>query len=157
MRFSTTGGLSLRRKRKPSEWLRILRALATDLCFFVEIGGRPVAICIALLNLDEVIRDFNGKLNPMNVVKLWWRLKVHRPKSFRCILLGIRQELRREERYRPLAMAICAELMRRSLEMGYEWADLGWTLEDNQPSEHHYSQSGWANLQAVPAVREGDR
>jgi hypothetical protein len=110
-----------------------LRALATDLCFFVEIGGRPVAICIALLNLDEVIRDFNGKLNPMNVVKLWWRLKVRRPKSFRCILLGIRQELRREERYRPLAMAICAELMRRSLEMGYEWADLGWTLEDNHP------------------------
>ena len=30
-----------------------LRALATDLCFFVEIGGRPVAISIALPNLNE--------------------------------------------------------------------------------------------------------
>ena len=30
-------------------------------------------------------------------------------------------------------MAMCAEVMRRSQEMGYEWGDLGWTLEDNHP------------------------
>jgi hypothetical protein len=110
-----------------------LRALATDLCFFVEISGRPVAISIALPNLNEAIRDFGGKLNPTNGLKLWWRLRVRRPKSFRFILLGIRAELRNDVRYRPLAMAMCAEVMRRSQEMGYEWGDLGWTLEDNHP------------------------
>jgi hypothetical protein len=110
-----------------------LRALATDLCFFVEIDGRPVGISIALPNLSESIRDFDGKLNPINALRLWWRLGVRRPKSFRFILLGIRAELRDDKRYRPLAMAMCAEVMRRSQEMGYEWGDLGWTLEDNHP------------------------
>ena len=110
-----------------------LRALATDLCFLVEIEGRPMAICVAVPNLDEVTRDFGGKLNPVNALKLWWRLKIRTPKSFRFILLGIRQELRAERRYRPLAMAICAEVMHRSHKLGYEWGDLGWTLEDNHP------------------------
>ena len=32
----------------------------------------------------------------------------------------------------PLAMAIIAELIRRGRKMGYEWAELGWTLEDNR-------------------------
>ena len=110
-----------------------LRVLATELCFFVEISGRPVGMCIALPNLNEVIRDFGGKLSPINAAKLWWRLKVRTPKSFRFVLLGIRTELRGDERYAPLAMAICAEVMRRSHSLGYEWADLGWTLEDNIP------------------------
>ena len=110
-----------------------LGPIANDLSFFAEIDGRPVGICICLPNLSEVIRDFDGKLSPVNMVKLVWRLKVREPKSGRLILLGIRTELRHEKRYAPLAMAICAELTRRGREMGYEWADLGWTHEDNHP------------------------
>jgi GNAT superfamily N-acetyltransferase len=108
-----------------------LGPIGNDLSFFADIDGRPVGICIALPNLNEVIRDFNGRLTPLNVLKLLWRLKVKGPKSGRFILLGIRTELRHKRRYAPLAMAICAELMRRSHEMGYEWGELGWTLEDN--------------------------
>ncbi|MBW2212368.1 MAG: hypothetical protein JRG67_15260 [Deltaproteobacteria bacterium] len=29
-------------------------------------------------------------------------------------------------------MAIIAELVRRGFKRGYEWAELGWTLEDNR-------------------------
>ena len=108
-----------------------LGPIADDVSFFADIDGRPVGICIALPNLNELIRDFNGKLGPVNVVKLVWRLKVRGTKSGRLILLGVRPELRRKRRYAPLAMAICAELIRRGHENGYEWAELGWTLEDN--------------------------
>jgi hypothetical protein len=103
-----------------------------ELSFFAEIDGRPVGICICLPNLNEVIRDFDGKLSPVNIAKLIWRLKIRRPKSARLMLLGIRTELRGKRRYGPLAMAIIAELVRRGLNRGYEWAELGWTLEDNQ-------------------------
>lgn len=106
--------------------------LDKQLSFFAEIDGRPVGICICLPNLNEVIRDFDGKLTPLNVAKLIWRLKIRRPKSARLMLLGVRTELRSKRRYAPLATAIIAELVRRGLEQGYEWAELGWTLEDNR-------------------------
>jgi hypothetical protein len=48
------------------------------------------------------------------------------------MLLGIRTELRGKKRYAPLATAVIAELVRRGLKEGYEWAELGWTLEDNR-------------------------
>jgi hypothetical protein len=106
--------------------------LDEELSFFAEIDGRPVGICICLPNLNEVIRDFDGKLSPLKIGKLIWRLKVRRPKSARLMLLGVRTELRGKRRYAPLATAIIAELVRRGLNRGYEWAELGWTLEDNR-------------------------
>ncbi len=108
------------------------RILDKELSFFAEIDGKPVAICVCLPNLNEVIRDFGGKLGPVNVAKLIWRLKIKRPKSARLMLLGIRTELRGKKRYAPLATAVIAELVRRGLKQGYEWAELGWTLEDNR-------------------------
>ena len=106
--------------------------LDKELSFFAEIDGQPVAICVCLPNLNEVIYDFKGKLNPVTVAKLIWRLKIRRPKSARLMLLGIRTDLRGKKRYAPLAMAVIAELVRRGLDQGYEWAELGWTLEDNR-------------------------
>jgi len=109
-----------------------LKLILNDLSFFAEIDGQPVAICICPPNLNEVVYDFKGKLSPLNVGKLLWRLKVKGPKSARLMMLGIRSELRGKKRYAPLAMAMIGELIRRGLRMGYEWAELGWTLEDNR-------------------------
>jgi len=106
--------------------------LDKELSFFAEIDGQPVAICVCLPNLNEVIFDFGGKLNPLTVGKLIWRLKIRGPKSARLMLLGIRTDLRGKKRYAPLAMAVIAELVRRGLKQGYEWAELGWTLDDNR-------------------------
>jgi len=106
--------------------------LDKELSFFAEIDGQPVAICVCLPNLNEVIFDFGGKLNPVTVGKLIWRLKIRGPKSARLMLLGIRTDLRGKKRYAPLAMAVIAELVRRGLKQGYEWAELGWTLDDNR-------------------------
>jgi hypothetical protein len=49
------------------------------------------------------------------------------------VLLGIREEMRNKKRYGALSMAMYAELAYRGLRHGYEWAELGWTLEDNHP------------------------
>ena len=109
-----------------------LKLILNELSFFAELDGQPVGICICPPNLNEVTRDFGGKLSPANVAKLVWRLKVREPKSARLMLLGIKTELRGKKRYAPLAMAIIAELIRRGRRLGYEWAELGWTLEDNR-------------------------
>lgn len=104
-----------------------------DIAFLAEINGRPVAVCIALPNLNEAVRDLNGDLFPFGWAKMLYRLKVKKPKSARLLILGIREELRGVKKYGPLSTAIYAELARRGMAAGYEWAELGWTLEVNKP------------------------
>ena len=107
--------------------------LDPELAFMVELEGRPVAMCIALPNLNEAARDLGGKLFPFGWMKFLWRLKVSHPKVGRLMMLGIRQELRGMRRYAPLSLAMFVEIARRGTKRGYEWAELSWTLEDNRP------------------------
>jgi len=102
------------------------------LSFFVEVDGKAVAMCVCLPNLNEAIRDFDGKLNLITIIKLLWRLKVRGLKSARLMLLGIRKNFRGSRRYAPLSTALYAEIAKRGIKAGYEWAELGWTLEDNR-------------------------
>jgi hypothetical protein len=117
--------------RKMAEDMKLL--LDEDLAFFATVDGREVACCVCLPNLNEAARDLRGKLFPFGVFKLLYRLKVKQPRSARLVLLGIRGELRGKKRYGALSTAVYAELARRGIEKGYEWAELGWTLEDNHP------------------------
>jgi hypothetical protein len=107
--------------------------LDPDIAFIAEVDGKPAAICIALPNLNEVIRDFDGRLTPVTVAKLVWRLKVRRPKSGRLMMLGIRSEFRNVRRYAGLSHALYVEIAMRGERRGYEWGELSWTLEDNRP------------------------
>lgn len=103
------------------------------LALVAEINGELAAICLAAPNLNEVIADLGGKLLPFGFLKLIWRLKVRTPKSGRLIMLGIKKKFRTQKRYGFLAMALVAEIAERGAKAGYEWAELGWTLEDNGP------------------------
>lgn len=98
-----------------------------------EIDGELVGMALAIPNLNEIIRDFQGKMTPTNVAKLLWRLKVERPKSARLAMLGIKAEYRKQKKYMPLALAMIADLARRGYQCGYEWSELSWTVEDNGP------------------------
>jgi hypothetical protein len=103
------------------------------LAILAEIDGRTAAMAIALPNLNEAIRDLDGKILPLGWAKLLYRLKVSRPKSARLCLLGIRKEYRNQRRYAGLALALVAEIQRRGGELGVKYGELSWTLEDNTP------------------------
>jgi len=97
---------------------------------FVEVDGEPVGVALAVPNLNEAIRDLNGRLFPFGFLKLLWRLKVRRPTSGRLVILGVRKEYR-TRRYAGLAYLLCDEIRRGAVESGFEWAEFSWTLEDN--------------------------
>jgi hypothetical protein len=96
-----------------------------------EIEGKPVAMCIALPNLNEAIADLDGNLLPLGWAKLLYRLKVSGTKTARLALLGIKKEYRGVKRYGALSLALITEMARKGKEAGYEWGELSWTLEDN--------------------------
>ncbi|MGB5811943.1 MAG: hypothetical protein WBG86_15495 [Polyangiales bacterium] len=102
------------------------------LSFFVEVDGEAVAMCVCLPNVNEAVRDFAGKLNFITVIKLLWRMKIRGVKSARLMLLGIRKDFRGSRRYAALSTALYGEVARQGIKAGYEWAELGWTLEDNR-------------------------
>ncbi len=116
---------------KMAEDMKLL--IDPNIAFFAEINGVPAGMVVALPNITEAIRDIDGKLFPFGWAKLVYRLKWQRLKSARLMLLGIKKEFRGVKRYGALSTAMYAELAHRGTAAGYEWAELGWTLEDNRP------------------------
>ena len=68
------------------------------------------AMALALPNLNDLVRDLDGKLLPLGLPKLLWRLKVQGPKSARLILLGIRKKYRLIRKYAGLSVFMYAEM-----------------------------------------------
>jgi len=104
-----------------------------NVAIVAEIDGELAGMALAIPNLNEIIRDFDGTLTPAKAAKLVWRLKVERTKSARLALLGIKGAYRKQKKYMPLALALIADLARRGYQYGYQWSELSWTVEDNGP------------------------
>jgi hypothetical protein len=104
-----------------------------ELSLITEVDGEPAAFAIALPNINELIRDMNGKLFPGGIAKLMWRLKVVGPKTARLALLGIRKKYRNHRKYAALSAYTYTKMNRAGRDIGIQWGELSWTDEDNGP------------------------
>jgi len=102
-----------------------------EITCIVFVNGEPAAAAMALPNLNEVIRDFNGKLLPLGLPKLVYRLKVQRPETARLFILGICKKFRSERRYAGLSLYMYARLNDAGQKLGIRWGELSWTDEAN--------------------------
>jgi hypothetical protein len=109
-----------------------LRLIAMpELTMIISINDEPVAVAVAVPNLNEMIADLKGKLLPFGVLKLLWRLKVGGPRSARLMILGIRRKLRGNRKYAGLSAYMYAEIHMQGERQGIRKGELSWTLEDN--------------------------
>ncbi len=105
-----------------------------DIAFMAEVHGKTVGMCIMLPNVNEAIQDLGGKLLPLGLIKLLWRIKVNHPRSTRLMMLGIRREITKNvKRYGGLSAAMYVEVAKRGTAKGYHWGELSWTREDDAP------------------------
>jgi hypothetical protein len=119
---------------------REAKKLASDLRLIVdpkvviiaEIDGEPAGMIVGIPNLNEAIRDFNGYLNPVNVLKLIWRLKVRGTRTGRILLFGVKRKFQRRRELFGLPFLLLYELYRGAIERRYEWAEESWILETNK-------------------------
>jgi hypothetical protein len=105
--------------------------LLPEITCIVSINGEPAGVAVALPNLNEMTRDLDGKLFPLGLPKLMWRLKVKGPTSARLVFLGIRKKWRHVRRYAPLSAFMYAHMNEGGKKLGIREGELGWTLEDN--------------------------
>jgi hypothetical protein len=116
---------------KQAKDLKLL--LDPRLTLVVSVSGEPAAVAIALPNLNELTRDFGGKLSPLNLAKLLWRLRVQGAKTARLAILGIRKKYRHQKRYAGLSTYMYCALNQSGQRCGLDWGELSWTFEDNSP------------------------
>jgi hypothetical protein len=98
-----------------------------------EYDGRPVAFALGLPNLNEVIRDLDGRLLPFGWAKLLWRLKVKGVTSARVPLMGVKRKFADTMRGQLLPFHLMNAGRDASLALGYTKFEFSWVLEENMP------------------------
>ncbi len=96
-----------------------------------EYDGNAVGFAILLPNLNEVIRDFKGRLFPFNWLKMLLRLR--RVRSGRVALMGVRRSFNGGLIGGMVPLALIHSLQKNARPKGMERAELSWILEDNMP------------------------
>lgn len=105
--------------------------LRPEITCIVFVNGLPAAFAVAVPNINEAIRDLNGKLLPTGLFKLLYRMKVERPETARLAFLGIKKEFRQNRRYAGLSLYLYARLNDAGYRLGIRWGELSWTDEAN--------------------------
>ena len=104
-----------------------------DLVRVAELDGEPVAFMMAVPNMNELIRDFDGHLFPFNWAKLLWRLRKLKVETMRVPLMGVARRLQSSRLASQIAFMMIEYIRRAGVEKyGARRTEIGWVLEDNQ-------------------------
>jgi hypothetical protein len=102
-----------------------------ELVKIAEVDGSPAAFMVVLPNINEAIRDLNGRLLPFGWLKLLWRLKVRFPETVRIPLMGVRKQYQDSLLGAALAFMVIQDGQPHGLKRGIKKVELSWILEDN--------------------------
>ena len=109
-----------------------LKYLVSDeLVQIAEVDDVPVAFIVVVPNINEAIRDLNGKLFPLGWLKLLWRLKVAHPRTARVPLMGVRRRYQNSRLGAALALMLIDRVQGPGLRRGIRQVELSWILDDN--------------------------
>jgi GNAT superfamily N-acetyltransferase len=116
------------------EMARRLRMLLDErLVWFAEADGQAVAFIVVLPNVNEAVRDLDGRLLPFGWAKLLWRLKFRGVKSARVPLMGVRRSLAGTLIGSAIPLQLIGAVLPANAAFGFHWIELSWILEDNLP------------------------
>ena len=96
------------------------------------IDGKPAAFIWMIPNINEAIRDLDGRLLPFGWAKLVARLKGKKIKSARIPLMGLKKEYQNTKRGLAALCRICEDVFKAGAAQGYDMCELSWILEDNK-------------------------
>lgn len=94
-----------------------------------EYENQPVAICLAIPDINQALIHLKGKLLPFGLLKLLWHTKVsNKINGARIITIGVIPEFQK----RGLEMLMFSTCYNNGRDNGYKWAELSWVLETNE-------------------------
>ena len=99
----------------------------------VEIDGEPVAMIVALPDLNEALRGLGGRLLPFGWAKLLWRIKRPGLRGARVLLMGVREKDRGGFKSSAIGALLVSRLRDALAARGFQEVEMSWILEDNMP------------------------
>lgn len=99
--------------------------LDPDLALFLEYKGEPVAVCVAVPDVNQVFARFDGRLFPFGIFHLLRRKRII--DRARLVMLGVLPE----HRNKGFDLMLIEEVVKRAHANGIVGGECGWTLEDN--------------------------
>jgi GNAT superfamily N-acetyltransferase len=104
-----------------------------DLVVVAEVDGVPKGFMITIPDINELIRDLDGRLFPFGWAKLLWRLRRPRVKRMRVPLMGVARDLQGSRLAGQLAFMMIEHCRQASVNVyGATHGEFGWVLDDNQ-------------------------
>ncbi len=100
---------------------------------FAYVDGEPAAMIVSLPDVNDAIRDLDGRLFPLGLFKLLWRLKVSPIRRWRVPLMGIARKYHGKSFGAGLVLGMIEDLYNYHYPRGARWVELSWVLEDNKP------------------------
>jgi len=98
-----------------------------------EYDGEPVAFMLSLPDVNERLKNMNGRLFPFNWIRLLWWLRNPQSHTFRVPLMGVVRRLQSSRLASQLAFMMIEHIRRYAVSRhGAKRAEVGWVLEDNQ-------------------------
>lgn len=112
----------LAKELKPSVEPELLR--------FAEVDGEPIGFILTIPDWNPVLRDFDGSLlrHPLRTLKHLTATKAKDMEGLRVITLGVKESYRK----RGIEGVLMVEGLRVALELGFDWCEYSWILEDNE-------------------------
>lgn len=99
--------------------------------------GEPAAMVVTIPDINEIIRDFRGRLLPFNWLKLIYRLKFAGPTTaVRMPLMGVRKRYQNSAIGTALALAVIDAVRFHQAGRGVKRGELSWILETNTRVRH---------------------
>jgi len=95
--------------------------------------GEPAAICVTLPDINEWIKDLNGRLLPFGWLKILWRMKTKAPHCVRIPLMGVKKEFHGTPVGSGLALMVIDQIIQWHRARGVKRGELSWVLQDNMP------------------------
>ena len=102
------------------------RVIDPDLVFFAEVDGQPIGFSATIPDINQALKEINGRLFPLGWLRLWWCMRHIDAASLK--LLAVLEE----HRTRGLDSLLYIETTRALLRKGYAWVDLSLTAEHNE-------------------------
>jgi GNAT superfamily N-acetyltransferase len=97
-----------------------------SLVLFAKVDDKTIAFALVMLDYNELFKDFNGKLFPFNVIKLFTQRK--KITWARILTLGIIPEYQK----RGIDALLYYEITQRAEKLGIMKGEASWILEDNE-------------------------
>lgn len=118
---------------------KLLKFLTMDgLAFIAEVDGQTAGAVLATPDANEAIKLARGRLFPVGMLRLIWRLKVQG-----CSRLFIHFMITSPRfRGRGLDLLLADHLRASALRLGYRRAELLWVFEDDRPMLRFLSRIG---------------